>query len=364
MENLPLFECSDPDIQKAYSFRSKTYHSHMNPTDYVDQPVLVSEFGAAVHWGGPFGTINAAAGHHISEGRWIRDPVPMHSNIKFWLGSMNGKNDQLTAHKADGSRGAMGGTAYSEWVLTATLKRSQVLGSFSLGNDMHNKPVEMAAVLDGMADWWEGRTAQTRIDCAMAKKNGDPGAEGCPGAAPGTFPYPFCYEIDDGWDAMEGSISGDGCRPTVGAMKYGDALAIAALATELGNATLAATFEERAGWIQQEYLKLLWNDEIEFFAVYKENLQNNSKFHCQAQGDDNREAYDTCPPTWKCNAPAGVRELLGLGPPYYFGIVPKSESGATKYDVEWAQLEDPMGFKAKWGPTTAGNDDLKIVLWG
>jgi hypothetical protein len=70
---------------------------------------------------------------------------------------------------------------------------------------------------------------------------------------------------DDGWDAMEGSISSDGCRcegiafeslllscilaqarlltrPTVGAMKYGDALAIAAVATELGNGTIADTF--------------------------------------------------------------------------------------------------------------------------
>jgi len=55
-------------------------------------------------------------------------------------------------------------------------------------------------------------------------KNGDKGAEGCAGAAPGTFPYPFCYITDDGWDAMEGSVSGDGCRPTVGAMKYGDAV--------------------------------------------------------------------------------------------------------------------------------------------
>ena len=76
---------------------------------------------------------------------------------------------------------------------------------------------------------------------------------------------------------MEGSVSGDGCRPTVGAMKYGDALAIAALATELGNTTLAATFTQRAGWIQREYLELLWNDDIDFFAVFKENLQNNSK---------------------------------------------------------------------------------------
>jgi hypothetical protein len=60
-----------------------------------------------------------------------------------------------------------------------------------------------------------------------------------------------------------------------------------------------------------------------------------------------------CPLVWPCNKPVGVRELLGLGPPYYFNIVPQSHTGATKYDVEWAQLSDPMGFKAKFGPTTA-----------
>ena len=48
--------------------------------------------------------------------------------------------------------------------------------------------------------------------------------------------------VDDGWDAMEGSISSDGCRPTVGAMKYGDALAIAKLATQLGEHLGTDTF--------------------------------------------------------------------------------------------------------------------------
>ena len=28
---------------------------------------------------------------------------------------------------------------------------------------------------------------------------------------------------------------------------------------------------------------------------------------------------------WPCDQPVTVRELLGLGPPYYFGIVPKQE---------------------------------------
>ena len=364
--NLPLFEVSDPDMQAAYYYRAKSYHSHMNPTEYVDQPVVVSEFGAAVHWGGPYGSINAASGHHISEGRWIRDPTPMHSNIKFWLGSMGSSNKQLTPHFANGSTGHLGSTPYSEWVLTAVARRSAVLGDFELGLDKDGKPIDMHAVLEGMIQWWEAHTRQTRLDCAMVAKNGDPETVDCAAAAPGTYPYPYCYIIDDGWDAMEGSISSDGCRPTVGAMKYGDALAIAELATQLGNSGVARVFTQRAGWIQSEYLKLLWNPEIEFFAVYKENLQGNGKFHCSAksssrsvaaaiqpEGQQRSGNKPGCPIEWPCNKPAGVRELLGLGPPYYFGIVPKSEEGATKYDVEWAQLDDPMGFLAPFGPTTA-----------
>ena len=101
---------------------------------------------------------------------------------------------------------------------------------------------------------------------------------------------------------------------------------------------------------------MLWNQELQFLSVYKENLQNNSKFHCV----DNATALTNagknkpgCPLSWPCNKPAGVRELLGLGPPYYFKIIPASETGATKYDVEWQQLQDPLGFKATFGPTTA-----------
>ena len=47
-DNLPLFESSDADMQAAYYYRAKSYRSHMNPTMYADQPVLVSEFGSAV----------------------------------------------------------------------------------------------------------------------------------------------------------------------------------------------------------------------------------------------------------------------------------------------------------------------------
>ena len=55
-------------------------------TGYGDSPVVLSEFGPSVHWGGAGGAINAAAGHHIREGRWIRDRAVMDSEIGFWYG--------------------------------------------------------------------------------------------------------------------------------------------------------------------------------------------------------------------------------------------------------------------------------------
>jgi hypothetical protein len=71
--NLPLFDSSDADLTAAYYFRAKTYRSHLVQTDWVDLTHVVSEFGPSVSWGGVYGTINAAAGHHLSEGRWLRD---------------------------------------------------------------------------------------------------------------------------------------------------------------------------------------------------------------------------------------------------------------------------------------------------
>jgi hypothetical protein len=332
-DNLPFFESSDKDIEKSYYFRAKTYKSHLIPTDYPDFPYAVSEFGGAVHWGGPYGTINAAAGHHISEGRWLRDPKFMDSVIKWWVGSLDGGNPQLEPHFANGTAGKLSSTPYSTWVLTAAHKRALVKGNMGLGKDSTGKDLDMKIVLQNMISWWDTRTLQTRLDCQMASKNKDPGHEQCFAKSPGTFNYPFCYITDDGWDAMEGSVSGDGCRPSVGAMKYGDAMAIAAFARELDNTSLAETFEERAGWIQQEYLKLLWNEKLDFLSVYKENLQNNGKYKCVWPPNRTSAGHlDNCPPKWNCNTTVDVRELLGLGPPYYFNLMPQNATGLTKYD--------------------------------
>ena len=57
---------------------------------------------------------------------------------------------------------------------------------------------------------------------------------------------------------------------------------------------------------------------------------------------------------WPCDEPVTVRELLGLGPPYYFGITPVQRGGGgTKFDGMWATLFDAEnGFWGEFGPTT------------
>merc|ERR1719359_1682054 len=62
--NLPLFDSSDADLVAAYYYRAKSYKSHLIQTDWVDIKHVSSEFGPTVPWGGIYGTINAAAGHH------------------------------------------------------------------------------------------------------------------------------------------------------------------------------------------------------------------------------------------------------------------------------------------------------------
>lgn len=193
---------------------------------------------------------------------------------------------------------------------------------------------------------------------------------------------------------MEGSVSGPGCRPTIGAMMWSEALAISTIANLTHNTSVGETFQRRADYIQAWYLANLWNPTSQFFGVYKQGaefsgmggctsatLQNKTDPNCCCVTDPHPTGhyanFSTCPPpsppapgnatacaaaavagtpprhssSWECGQAVSVRELLGLGPPYYFGITPRSASG-TQYDGMWAQLFDPEGFWADWGPTT------------
>ena len=346
-EQMPFLDIDDPDILAAYYFRIKTYRSHVIKTEFTDCPWVVSEFGPTVHWGGAYGTINAAAGHQIREGRWIRDPQYMDSFARFWFGGGTFPN------KTHGA----GNDAYSSWIISAAVERAKVKGSLDFLQDK----------LDAMVKWFDGRTRYGRTDCRFKPDQG--GWPNCLTVPPNASKWPQCYGILDGWDAMEGSISGAGCRPTVNSMMYAEALAIAAIASSVNQTELAANFTTRATYLRETLLDVMWSETLKFFSVYKVNLFHNNRWACNytgtvVGGDSKREGEDDkgtlsripgCPPLWPCNHTVEVRELLGLSPPWYFGVIPPTSTDKpTKYEAAWKWLFDPVnGFEAKWGPTTA-----------
>ena len=69
-QEIPLFECPDEDIERTYYFRYFTYRKHLKHTE---DGWVVTEFLPKVSWSGKHNTINAAVGHHIYEGRWMRN---------------------------------------------------------------------------------------------------------------------------------------------------------------------------------------------------------------------------------------------------------------------------------------------------
>ena len=189
--NVPFFECSDKDLEAAYAFRWRAYFTHLIPTNDTANPWVVSEcFSPTIpgrcDWAAPSGAINAAAGHHIREGRWIRDPIYMDSYTRFWF--------HLDGTGSLGSNGA-----YSSWIQHAAWQRAKATGDTALFTQQRGAK-NNKTLLQLMADAFDAKERQTRVDWENKQ--------------PQSASLPHCYSMLDGWDAMEGSISGGGCRPS------------------------------------------------------------------------------------------------------------------------------------------------------
>ena len=81
-ENVPIIDIPDQQIQDVYYYRWSTWREHLTYTS-PQYGWLSTEFLGAVGYAGPYGAISAAAGHHIREGRWLRDKSYGQSLVNF-----------------------------------------------------------------------------------------------------------------------------------------------------------------------------------------------------------------------------------------------------------------------------------------
>jgi hypothetical protein len=91
-KNIPFFECSDKTIQDVYYYRWKLYKAHIRNVG-GENGYVITEFIDDVDWDKkPNGTINAAVGHHILEGRWIKATCYLDCYINYMY--KGGGNDR------------------------------------------------------------------------------------------------------------------------------------------------------------------------------------------------------------------------------------------------------------------------------
>ena len=113
---IPVLECPDENIERTWYFRFWTYRKHVKHTD--EDGWVITEFLPKVPWSGKHNTINAAVGHHIYEGRWLKHAHTYLSDyIRFFL------HQPERAHQ------------YSAWLADAAWKLGEVTGNFDFGEE-------------------------------------------------------------------------------------------------------------------------------------------------------------------------------------------------------------------------------------
>ncbi|MFC6092606.1 discoidin domain-containing protein [Saccharothrix lopnurensis] len=290
--NIPFVDLPDAEIEDTYYYRWRTYKEALKYTGPEDG-WIVSEFLGPVGYSAPGGGIVAAAGHHVYEGRWLRDSRYLDDYLDYWLrGSGAGPKpatDFLNEHTTDWAH------QYSFWAADAVVARARVDGRWDFAVDR----------LPELERQWAAWAPQFDRELGL-------------------------YWQVPVWDAMEYTASayqsddpyhgGDGFRPTINAYQFGDAVAIAELLRSRGRSgdqQAAARYEEAARALQSNVDKHLWSADEQFYR--------------HVMRDDRTAVPD--------------REQIGFVP-WYFRMAPPSAAPA------WAQLTDPMGFAARFGPTT------------
>ena len=220
--HVPAFECSDAGVEETYWFRWWALRKQLRKDPDSGRFV----FGEFINRARP---VSSALGHHLMEGRWLRDQTFHDDYLRYWL---RGKGGQPQDHLH----------RFSQWLQHALWSRWLVT----------QDTATLVGLLDDLlSDYRRWETTQMRPD--------------------GLF---WQYDVRD---AMEESISGgrkvQNVRPTISVYMYGNATALAAIARLAGRAELAAEFDAKAAHLRRLVQATLWNPALGFFGAVNDQLQ-------------------------------------------------------------------------------------------
>lgn len=217
--NVPLFSCPDPDVELTWYYRWWTFRKHIKKTS---EGYVLTEFLKPVRHAGKHNTISCALGHHIAEGRWLRDRRYIDEYVNFWL--RGGENGAMQPHYHQ----------YSNWTAWALYDR------WLADKDTAYLATLLDALIADYRKWEDDRLLPN-----------------------GLF---WQYDVRDGMEeSASGSRRNKNARPTINSYMYGNAKAVAAIAKLAAKPDVAQEYETRAGRIQSLVESKLWDKDARSF---------------------------------------------------------------------------------------------------
>lgn len=233
--NIPYFECSDDQITRIWYYRWLIYINQIRRTPAGFR--VVTEFIKNVEWAGRYNTIVCPAGHHMKEGRWLRDGGVMDDYARFWV-ELSGE----------------AGRSYTSWTADSLLSIAKATGRFDYALEKLDK---LAAIYRHLCTTPLGLVARNRGYKPYLAENG-------------------LFQQIDSHEGSEYSISGRpweydrpraDYRPQTNSCMCGDAKAIARLAHMKGDDVLAEEFDREAERIARRMDEALWDEQEGFYKT-------------------------------------------------------------------------------------------------
>lgn len=307
LENIPFFDCPDPDLVTTYYYRWELITKHLTYGS-PDSGYLFTEFIDRPFWSGAYGAISCPAGHQLYEARWLRNPTIANDYSKYWLQTKGAQPRN-----------------YSNWLADSVLAVDRV----------HPDPTLLKSMLPGLVEnyrKWKDRHYDA--DVGLFWQTGhDDGME-------------FNIASRQTQDILRGAPS---YRPSFNAYMWADAVAIAQIAKRNNDVGTEQEFTAFAAKLRETMLSKLWDPNRQFFFPMFKN-------------DENRDGYDIKARTlvYETGRFAGDshgRELIGYVPWQF-----KMLDSTPEFDVAWKKLMDRDGFYAEYGPSTVERNDPMFLL--
>ncbi|SMD03436.1 MGH1-like glycoside hydrolase domain-containing protein [Pedobacter nyackensis] len=224
-QNVPLLDCPDEVLEQNYYYRWWSFRKHLVKTP---EGFIFTEFIEPVKHAGKYNSISCALGHHIYEGRWLKNTDYLKEYIDFWL------------YHADVGQSKQRFHQFSSWIDDA------VYQNYLVTPDTEHLKRILPALDADYGKWEKERQLKS-----------------------GLF---WQFDVKDGMEeSVSGSRKDQNRRPTISSYMYGNAKALASMADIAGDKALAQKYNGKTAQLKKLVQDSLWDNKDSFFKTKHPN---------------------------------------------------------------------------------------------